>query len=296
MVSFVPGDAGKWKMWLVRTMLENFSGLGHPDDPSPIFSAPPPSIPSAADDPVEKERAFDVVVIGAGQCGLSVAGRLGALGIKYLLLERETEIGTNWTGKYDSVRQHTVREMNNLPFDRTYREADPILLPAKRVAEGFREYFEKYKINGWVGAKTEKCVRKDEGWELNVRVGQKLRVLKTKHLILSLGGGFSVPKSPKIVGRERFKGEVLNIGDYKNCKAWAGKKGIVVGSATGAHDVAQDMLDAGLTDVTMIQRGRTPVFPVEWIAQGQSSKSDPIQTLDQKPRTRKAIANECPVQ
>lgn len=264
-LSFVPAAERKWKVWMLRTMLENFEGFGHPDDPSRIFTNPS----STENHPSE----FEAIIIGAGQCGLSLAGRLGALGIKYLLLEKENEIGYSWTGKYDSVRQHTVKEMNNLPFERTYKPDDPILLPAKTVADGFKGYVEKYRINIWLGAQTEKCVRNDGGWDLNVRVKEGVKMLRTKHLVLSMGGGVSVPNPPDIPGKENFTGNVLNIGNYKNCNLWGGKKGIVVGAGTGAHDVAQDMLDAGLERVTMIQRGRTPVFPVEWIVQGQSSES-----------------------
>ena len=36
--------------------------------------------------------------------------------------------------------------------------------------------------------------------------------------------------------------------------------------------VAQDMLDHGVETVTMIQREKTPIFPVEWIVTGQSSE------------------------
>jgi hypothetical protein len=271
------GKAADWKVWMLRTMLENFEGCGHPDDPSPIFSNPPLPSPTAASSSNFKEKTleFEVVILGAGQCGLSLAGRLGALGINYLLLEKEKEIGYSWTGKYDSVRQHTVKEMNNLPFERTYRSDDPILLPAKTVARGFREYVEKYQINLWLGGRTEECERMDGRWELNVRLGNGVKVLKAKHLVLAMGGGVSIPTPPDISGKDKFKGVVLDIGTYKNCHDWKGKKGIVVGTGTGAHDVAQDMLDVGLEQVTMIQRGHTPVFPVEWLVQIQSSESLP---------------------
>ena len=273
-VSFVPsaegGKEGKgWRVWMVRTMIENFEGYGNPDDPSPIFASPKETCAASGD-----ENSYEVVVIGAGQCGLSVAGRLGALGIKYVLLEKENEIGSSWTGKYDSVRQHTVREMNNLPFERTFKASDPDLLPAKRVTEGFQSYVEKYRINVWLGAQTEKCDKtKEGGWELSVRVGNEVKDLRTKILVLALGGGVSIPALPDIPGREKFTGDVKNMSGYKNCSPWAGKRGIVFGSGTTGHDVAQDMLDAGMSAVTMVQRGKTPVFPVEWISQGQSSMS-----------------------
>jgi cation diffusion facilitator CzcD-associated flavoprotein CzcO len=268
-LSFVP-DGERWEVWMLRTMLENFEGHGNPDDPLPIFkSLPAPSLASL-------QHEYGVIIIGAGQSGLSLAGRLGALGIKYVLLEKEKEIGWSWTGKYDSVRQHTIREMNNLPFERTFREDDPMLLPASTVARGFKEYVEKYKINIWLSAETEICRRKEGGWVLGVRVGgseEQVVELKARHLVLSMGAGRSVPNPPKIPGIESFKGEIKHIGNYKNAYAWKGKSGIVVGSATAAHDVAQDMLDSGLSSVTMIQRRATPIFSVDWLVVGQSSKN-----------------------
>ena len=45
--------------------------------------------------------------------------------------------------------------------------------------------------------------------------------------------------------------------NYKNASAWKGKRGIVIGTANTAHDIAEDMLEAGLRSVTMIQRSPT---------------------------------------
>ncbi|KAL2070656.1 hypothetical protein VTL71DRAFT_13682 [Oculimacula yallundae] len=267
-ISFIPSDDGRgWKMWMLRTILENFEGLGNPDDPSPIFVNP--KVPNS----MQCEHDIAVLIVGAGQCGLSLAGRLGALGINYVLLEKAEEIGCSWTGKYDAVRQHTVREMNNLPFDRTYKDSDPTLLPAKTVAEGFQNYVKKYRINIWLAANVESCVKNIEkpGWVVNVRRGEQKNLVKARHLVLSMGARQSVPKQPNVDNAASFNGTILDISAFKNSSRWSGKKGIVVGSATSAHDVAQDMLDYGLVSVTMIQRDKTPVFPVEWIVAGQST-------------------------
>lgn len=318
-ISFVPSgqDNGKWKVWMLRTILENFDGFGHPDDPSPIFQKSIDLDPQKASR--EDEHEVSVLILGAGQAGLGLAGRLGALSIPYLLLEKEAEIGYSWTGKYDAVRQHTIREMNNLPFDRTYKASDPNLLPAKIVAEGFQNYVKKYRINVWLGANVEECEQVSEGigWVAKVFKGGKSYMVKARHLVLSMGAGRSTPNPPKIPGAELFRGAILDIGGFKNSSQWKGKRGIVVGSATGAHDglssftiaiplsydnldwtscdqfrkdisltsfpktVAQDMLDNGLSSITMIQRSKTPIFPIDWVVAGQEGRSIPI--LQQHP-------------
>lgn len=72
--------------------------------------------------------------------------------------------------------------------------------------------------------------------------------------------------------QEAFQGLTLHSHEYKSASEWAGKHGIVVGTAnTGeksnanpqdraknsAHDVAEDMVRENLASVTMIQRSKT---------------------------------------
>lgn len=233
-ISFVPSrDGAGWKVWMLRTILESFEGFGNPDNPSPIFEAP-----TTNDSSNKLEHDVSVLIIGAGQSGLSLAGRLEALRISYILLEKESEIGYSWTGKYDAVRQHTIREMNNLPFDRTYKATDPDLLPATIVAEGFQNYVRKYHINIWLDAEVGNCVvnNKGIGWVANVRKGGEAKVIRVRHLVLSMGAGLSIPNPPRIPNAISFKGTILDIGSFKNSAQWKGKRGVVVGSATGAHD------------------------------------------------------------
>jgi hypothetical protein len=233
-ISFVPThDGATWKVWMLRTILENFEGCGHPDDPSPIFETP-----TTNEITEQLEHDVSVLIIGAGQSGLSLAGRLGALRIPYILLEKESEIGYSWTGKYDGVRQHTIREMNNLPFDRTYKASDPDLLPASIVAEGFQNYVRKYRINIWLDAEVINCVVSSTGigWVANIRKGGERKVIRARHLVLSMGAGLSVPNPPKVPNATSFKGTILDIGSFKNSAQWKGERGVVVGSATGAHD------------------------------------------------------------
>jgi len=77
---------------------------------------------------------------------------------------------------------------------------------------------------------------------------------------------------PSYPGRELFKGQIIHSAEYSTSDAWAGKRGVIVGAANSAHDVAEDMLDAGLSSVTMIQRNPTWVLPIAYYKAG----TDPI--------------------
>jgi hypothetical protein len=78
-----------------------------------------------------------------------------------------------------------------------------------------------------------------------------------------------------LLPQENFQGVAMHSNDYTTPSQWKGKHGIIVGTAnTGtfsapyglymadhaAHDVAEDMIDAGLSSVTMIQRNKTCMY------------------------------------
>lgn len=278
--SFLADKDGELKIWMLVTVMENFAGHGHPDVPhrgtdtlanDTVANGTDVLVPTDKNSPALE---FDAVVLGAGQCGLAIGGRLAALGLKYAVLEKRNSVGNNWTQRYESVRQHTLREYNNLPFDRTWKENDPSLLPGKIVAEGFENYVRKYNINVWFNTDTTGA-----SWDANKRVwlvqttaNARKRNLVCKHLVIAIGAGVSVDNVPNIAGIGKYNGILLSSGSYKHSREWACKDGIVVGSGTMAHDIAQDMYRSGLRSVTMVQRSKTAIYPIEWVVKGQEGE------------------------
>jgi glycine/D-amino acid oxidase-like deaminating enzyme len=56
------------------------------------------------------DPAFDVIVIGGGQAGLSVGYHLARTGARFLILEAHARIGDAWRKRWDSLRLFTPRE------------------------------------------------------------------------------------------------------------------------------------------------------------------------------------------
>lgn len=254
-----------WKIWMMVTILESFDGYGHPDEPQMA-----PEIQSRIDC---NGLDYAVAIVGAGQCGLALAGRLKALNIPAVVIEKAS-IGNAWTSKYDSIRQHTVREYNNLPFERTWKQDDPELLPGKIVAEGFANYVNKYGIKVWARSTITSCTRDDksETWTLEISSTDasqpSSRTIKARHLVVAIGAGVGMPFMPNVPGFDKFKGKLMHQSGFRNAEAFAKQRGIVVGTGTSAHDIAQDMFNHGMS-VTMIQRNKTAIYPIEWIINSQ---------------------------
>lgn len=76
---------------------------------------------------------FDCVVVGGGQAGLGTGGRLKALGISYVILEKNVEVGDSWATRYDSTRCKSMLCKIPLKFD---------LLTAQRKVHTVRNFCE----------------------------------------------------------------------------------------------------------------------------------------------------------
>lgn len=106
-VSVIPNleAPGQWKIWMLRTWLNQFEGHGDPDVLKPNQSKVTNGTNGhATSGTPTRKPSHDVVIIGAGQSGLSCAGRLKALGISSIILERNNQIGDNWRNRYKSLK------------------------------------------------------------------------------------------------------------------------------------------------------------------------------------------------
>jgi Pyridine nucleotide-disulphide oxidoreductase len=268
-LSIVPGQDGDWKIWLVRTILEQLQGHGNVDVLDVLESRPRSGTEGQSVNDangISHQKHFDCVVVGGGQAGLSTAGRLKALGVSYVVVDRHPRVGDSWNTRYDSVKLHTAREYAHLPFERTFGPEYPEFLTKNHLAAGYRKYVEKFGINIWCSTELSSSSWNEQSqtWTCSLRrEGQEQRIT-AHHLIFAIGAGSQFPKMPEYPNREHFRGTVLHSADYKSSCEWKGKDGIIVGSANTAHDVAEDMVKEGLSSVTMVQRGSTWVLPVEY--------------------------------
>lgn len=97
---------------------------------------------------------------------------------------------------------------------------------------------------------------------------------KSKNLVLSIGPAARTPAYPKWATPEKiqasgFKGTIIHGANYREPKGSAGQRGVVIGTANTAHDVAEDMANIGM-DTTMVQRSPTFILPGAWLAAWQS--------------------------
>lgn len=110
-ISLIPDENGQWKLWLLRTILENIEGTGDVDNLAPQLSNDASNGESngttSGDSKHDQDdfQHFDCIVIGGGQAGLGIGGRLQAVGVSYLIVDKHPVVGDSWQTRYDSTKR-----------------------------------------------------------------------------------------------------------------------------------------------------------------------------------------------
>ncbi|KAJ7624512.1 hypothetical protein FB45DRAFT_1086278 [Roridomyces roridus] len=203
-----------------------------------------------------------VLIIGAGHSGLDLAARLKTLGVRTILIDRNPRIGDNWRNRYEALCLHDpvwYDHMPYIPFPSTW----PVYTPARKIANWLDHYAEAMELDVWTSSTVKSARKNAEGtWDVIVERDGKERIFHPKHLVFATGIGANEGKTPSMPGMESFKGQILHSTKHKHALDHTGKKVLIIGACTSAHDIAIDYYRHGV-DVTMFQRSSTYVFTVK---------------------------------
>ncbi|GAA1874587.1 flavin-containing monooxygenase [Asanoa iriomotensis] len=261
-------EDGDWVAWTVLTELDDLRG--HERAIGPHRSRGPRHQPSDGRNWLQQRQDHakyldddpDVVVIGAGQGGLTVAANLGLMGVDTLVLEKSERVGDGWRKRYHSLVLHDPVWADHLPY-LPYPDSWPVYCPKDKIADWFESYAAAMELNVWTSAElTASDYDEATGrWTLRVTTKDGEREIHPRDVILATGAA-GEPNVPAVPGRDRFAGTSYHSSKHADAQSWAGKRAVVVGACNSGHDIAQDLYEAG-ADVTLVQRSSTHIISQE---------------------------------
>jgi putative flavoprotein involved in K+ transport len=262
-------EVGAFKAWGLMTSLQELNGYPEAIDAHRVERVKVRTPGENWLDQIERHSRFDgeepeALVVGAGHSGLMIAARLKAMGVRTLVIEKLPRVGDTWRNRYHTLQLHNEIYSIDFPY-MSYPKTWPVYLPKDMYGAWLEFYAQAMELPVWtsVGFEGATYDANEKCWDARLRMQDgSERIVRPKHVVLATGGVSGRKNYPKLRGLDRFEGAVAHSADVRPTAEYSGKKAIVVGTSTSAHDVALELYQRGC-DVTMVQRGPTNVINID---------------------------------
>jgi len=201
----------------------------------------------------------DIVVIGAGQAGLSAAYHLNKNGLQpdrdFVTLDQAPLSGGAWQFRWPSLTLSTVNRIHDLPgmsFAEVVGSGAESVEAATAVPAYFAAYEQKFALK----------VHRPVSVSVVCGRGDRLRVESSggnfsARGIINATGTWESPFIPDYPGASLFKGRTLHTRDYKRAEDFAGQHVVIVGAGISAIQLLDEI--SQVTTTTWVTR-RAPEF------------------------------------
>lgn len=174
------------------------------------------------------ELAADVVVIGAGQAGLSATFHLKRRGVDHHTLDASTAPGGAWLQRWDTLTVESLNSIFGLPLFRA-----PSLAAQEKVSTAVPAYFADFERRmGLNILRTVRVltVRKSGGEFLVDSTAGRVRA----RAVINATGTWDNPLRADYPGQGSFAGRQIHTRDYQGPEEFAGQRVGVVGAGISA--------------------------------------------------------------
>jgi putative flavoprotein involved in K+ transport len=186
-----------------------------------------------------RREHFDVIVIGAGQSGLSVGYHFARRGLRFAILDANARVGDTWRNRWDSLRLFTAARFDGLvgmPFPATR-----FSFPTKdEMADYLESYAQRFALPVFSSVRVERLSR--EGDLYVVEAGERLFV--APHVVVAMAT-YQKGRVPQFA--EALDSGILQLhsSNYKNPEQLRPGAVLLVGAGNSGAEIALDIARDG---------------------------------------------------
>ncbi len=181
-----------------------------------------------------KDRILDVVILGGGQSGISVAYFLKRTDLDYLILDDKEEAGGSWLHTWDSLRLFSPSKYSSLSGWQMPSSSEEY--PSKGDFLNYLDQYQKrYNFPILRNTIIVEVYRKNNIYQIHTNKG----IFRSKCIVSATGTAKS-PFIPKYKNNLLYRGTQIHSVDYVNSENLRNKRVLVVGGGnSGAQILAE---------------------------------------------------------
>lgn len=233
-----------------------------------------------------------VVVIGAGQAGLSVAHHLRRLGLApgsdLVVLDRGPDTGGAWQYRWEALRLGAAHRVHDLPGMRamglTFDDADRARPARDVVAEYYRRFEQHYDLRVRRPVAVTSVTRTEGSDRLCTTLqtpdGRTGRI--SSEVVVNATGTWGTPFVPWYPGRDVFTGRQLDTTEYRSAAEFGGQDVVVVGGGTSAIGFLLELDGVARSTRWFTRR------PVVWSESASLDLESAVAAVDEQDRAARA--------
>jgi putative flavoprotein involved in K+ transport len=200
-------------------------------------------------------QRHDVVVIGAGQAGLSVGHHLKRKGVDHVILDAASRVGDVWRQRWDSLRLFTPAKFDGLDGYRF--PADKDTFPTK---DQMAEYLESY------AAHMDLPVRLNARVDRLCKVDGRFRVETTRGAyeadqVVVAAAGYQKPRVPEFASELAADVVQMHSYEYRNSAQLPDGAVLLVGAGNSGAEIAMDLAQSHKVYLSGRDVGHVPFNP-----------------------------------
>ncbi|HEX5113457.1 MAG TPA: NAD(P)/FAD-dependent oxidoreductase [Saprospiraceae bacterium] len=215
---------------------------------------------------------YDVIIIGAGQAGLSTSYLLKQNSIDHIVLDRG-EIGESWRKRWDSFFLNSPNKFNLLPGDRIDPQHADGFMSGQQYIEKLVHYSHQHQLPVQTNTEVIAVTKSPESDFFNVAVNRngQSQTLFSKSVVVA-SGGQNFPILPSI--SKQFPSSLFQIhsDDYRHPDQLPKGAVLIIGSATSGVQIAEELAATGkkvymsTSAVARIPRQYRGLDCIEWLS------------------------------
>jgi putative flavoprotein involved in K+ transport len=222
-------------------------------------AASTPTVSDGPSNPTSNLRSdLDVLVIGAGQAGLSLAWHLNRRSARYLVVDGAPAVGHSWRTRWDSLRLFTPAQYNGLPGTPFPGRVDTH--PTKdQVADYLASYAQAHAIPVLTGTRVNRLTLLSGSFTAHTDQGPI-----SAHQVVLATGAFHRPLTPTIDGVLDPGVPQIHSSSYRSPSHVPGGRVLVVGAGNSGLQIADELrahTGQGERDVVVAAGTHPPVLP-----------------------------------